>query len=198
MLFPTIALLGLALNVAAHGAITGIGGGAKGVAVNGFGVKNAAKPTNSDVEVLSSKTGCGSGTNIATSITAAEAAGLPSPAADGSLSMTWFQINAGSDGAGPGTAFIDVTGTGNSFAPLTISKNFADGGANSKNPMTVQLSTSTACTGGAGSTCLLRVQNSAGPFGSCFAVKSPAAGKKQRSLDATLSRMARKLRRNPF
>ncbi|KAL8280296.1 hypothetical protein RQP46_007213 [Phenoliferia psychrophenolica] len=111
---------------------SGTGGGAKGVAVNGFGVKSATKPTQADVSVLSSKSGCGSNVNIATSISAAEAAGLPAAASDGSLSMTWFQINAGSDGGGPGTAFIDTTGTGNSFKSLTITKNFADGGANSK------------------------------------------------------------------
>ncbi|KAL8280959.1 hypothetical protein RQP46_006638 [Phenoliferia psychrophenolica] len=126
MHFATITLLSLALNAAAHGLIVEIGGGAKGVAANGFGVANGAAPTRAEVAVLSSKTGCGSGVDIATNIAAAEKAGLPAPATDGSLAMTWFQLNAGSDGGGPGTAFVDPTGTGNSFVALTISKNFAD------------------------------------------------------------------------
>ncbi|EGG04508.1 uncharacterized protein MELLADRAFT_88803 [Melampsora larici-populina 98AG31] len=94
---------------------------------------------------------------------------------DGTVDIVWRQLNAGSDGGGPGTAFIDTTGTGNAFKPLTITKNFADGGEKSDNPMTVQLPAGTTCTGGSDkSTCLARVQNPAGPFGSCMAIKTAA------------------------
>jgi hypothetical protein len=65
------------------------------------------------------------------------------------------QINAGSDGGGPGRALLDTTGTGNDFKAISISKNFADGGANSKNAMTLVVPPGTTCAGGA---CLLRVR----------------------------------------
>lgn len=134
--------------------------------------------------------------------------------ADFALFPAWLQLNAGNgtlarllvsffsskltpstslaDGEGPGTAFINTTGTGNSFQAVDITQNFGDGGANSnvrpvfgpsprinlnllsQNAMTIKLDTTTVCTGGSGATCLLKVVNSAGPFGSCFAVASPA------------------------
>ena len=99
------------------------------------------------VEVFSSKTGCG-GANIQQGIQAAQAKGLPTAASDGSLSMIWFQLNAGTDGGGPGSAFIDPTGTGNSFKSVSITKNFADGGANSANPMTINIGSGVKCTNG--------------------------------------------------
>jgi len=48
------------------------------------------------------------------------------------------------------------------------------------NPVTLKLASGTVCTGGSNkSTCLIKLTNSAGPFGSCFAVASPAAAPTQ-------------------
>jgi hypothetical protein len=132
MLFSTTALSFLTLlgYVNAHGFVTNIKG-ANGKTANGFGVNAASiRPNNQGpTSVFRGNAPCGVGVeagtiNVATSIEAAIAAGLPTVDSTGSISMIWEQINAGNDGGGPGTAAIDVTGTGNNFKPLTITKNF--------------------------------------------------------------------------
>lgn len=179
-----LSLLSFIGMVQAHGFILGIKG-SNGKTANGFGVNIASvKPNNQGpTSVFQDRTApCGVGVeagkiNVAASIEAAIAAGLPTTDGSRSISMNWQQINAGNDGGGPGTAAIDITGTGTAFKPLTITKNFADGGANSANPMTIQLAAGTVCTGGSNrATCLIKVTNAAGPFGSCFAIASPGAG----------------------
>jgi len=190
MLFKAATLSSVALvtlgfidAVNGHGFVTQIKG-ANGKTVNGFGV-NAASITPGNqgpTSVFKGGAPCGVGVEAGTidvpsSIEAAIKAGLPTADSTGILNMIWQQVNAGNDGGGPGSAAIDITGTGNNFKPLTITKNFGDGGANSANPMTVQFDPTTVCTGGSnGATCLVKVTNPVGPFGSCFAVASPASG----------------------
>ncbi|KAF8607938.1 hypothetical protein BDV93DRAFT_434872 [Ceratobasidium sp. AG-I] len=172
-----VSVLVLAGYVHGHGFITDIKG-ANGKIGIGFGV-DAAQITAGNQGPTSvingAANGCGRGVtagqiNVATELEAAVKAGLPTVDASGSISMNWRQVNAGADGGRPGTALIDVTGTGNNFKPVTISKDFADGGADSDNPMTIAIPAGTVCTGGsAGNACLLRVTNPPG-FGSCFAI----------------------------
>lgn len=122
--------LGLIDAVNGHGFIIDIKG-ANGKTANGFGVNAASiRPGNQGpTSVFRNGAPCGVGVeagtiNIASSIEAAITAGLPTVGSTGSLSMIWQQINAGRDGGGPGSAAIDITGTGNNFEPLTITKNF--------------------------------------------------------------------------
>ena len=75
-----------------HGFITGIQG-ANGKVGNGFNVNVANLASNrANVAVFQGQTGCG-GSNIQQGIQTAEAAGLPTAASDGSLSMDWFQLS---------------------------------------------------------------------------------------------------------
>lgn len=178
------AILALSAQVNAHGFITDVQG-ANGKKGQGFGVDLAQVtpgnqgPTSSG---FSADAPCGRGgtagqINVAASIEAAITAGLPTVDANNEISMNWQQVNAGSDGGGPGNAFIDVSGTGANFVALDITKNFGDNGANSRNPMTVKLPAGTTCTGGSTkNVCLIKVTNPAGPFGSCIAVQSPGGG----------------------
>jgi len=178
------AILALSTQVNAHGFITDVEG-ANGKKGQGFGVDLAQVtpgnqgPTSSG---FSADAPCGRGgsagqINVASSIEAAITAGLPTVGANGEITMNWQQVNAGSDGGGPGNAFIDVSGTGANFVALDITKNFGDNGADSRNPMTVKLPAGTSCTGGSTkNVCLIKVTNPAGPFGSCIAVQSPGGG----------------------
>ncbi|KAG8746871.1 hypothetical protein FRC10_003393 [Ceratobasidium sp. 414] len=172
-----IAILALAGYANGHGFITDIRG-ANGKTSNGFGVGVAPfKPGDQGPTsvINGAPIGCGRGVavgqiDVAADLEAAVRAGLPTADASGSISMNWRQVNAGADGGGPGTALIDVTGTGNNFKPVTISKNFGDGGADSDNPMTIAIPAGTICSGGStANVCLLRVSNPPG-FGSCFAI----------------------------
>jgi len=177
------AFLAVSTQVNAHGFITDIVG-ANGKKVQGFGVNLAnVIPGNqgSTSTGFNNEAPCGRGVaagqiNIAGEIEKAIKSGLPTVGANGEVSMNWQQVNGGSDGGGPGNAVIDVTGTGKNFVPLQISKDFGDGGSNSRNPMTVRLPAGTKCTGGSSkNACLIRVINGPG-FGSCLAVESPSGG----------------------
>lgn len=176
-------LLALSAHVNAHGFITDVQG-ANGKKGQGFGVNlSAVTPGNQGpTSVFNGGGPCGRGVtagniNVQAEIEKAIRSGLPTVGANGEISMNWQQVNAGADGGGPGTAAIDVTGTGNNFKPLQITKDFGDGGNNSRNPMTVKLAPGTTCTGGSTkNACLIKVTNAAGPFGSCIAVQSPGGG----------------------
>ncbi|KAJ7033227.1 hypothetical protein C8F04DRAFT_1104962, partial [Mycena alexandri] len=118
--------------------ITGVTG-ANGVQAAGFGIiastpRNGGlpKPFEQDTSVIrdnaiaSGKTGvCGStaagGNNdVAAQLAAASSAGLPTAAADGTVTMTLHQVNE--DGAGPFTC--DVSGDGgNTFQAATVTTN---------------------------------------------------------------------------
>ncbi|KAJ6459500.1 hypothetical protein DFH09DRAFT_1296872 [Mycena vulgaris] len=191
------------LNAHAHGTITGVTG-ANGVQAAGFGIiastpRNGATPKPfeqdtsviRDKEIASGKTGaCGrtaaGGNNdvaaqLAECFLAASQAGLPTAAADGSVTMTLHQVNQ--DGAGPYTC--DVSGDGgNTFQAATVTTNVPGAiaglsfAAAKDFPLVAQMPAGMACTAGPnGDACIMRCRNPAlaGPFGSCVAVASGGA-----------------------
>jgi len=187
------------LNAHAHGTITGVTG-ANGVQAAGFGIiastprdGSTPNPFEQDTSVIrdnaiaSGKTGvCGStkagGNNdVATQLAAASQAGLPTAAADGSVTMTLHQVNQ--DGAGPYTC--DVSGDGgNTFQAATVTKNvpgvFGLSTAKATDfQLVAQMPAGMACTAGPnGDACIMRCKNPAlaGPFGSCVAVSNGSGG----------------------
>ncbi|KAF7337112.1 GEgh 16 [Mycena venus] len=186
------------LNVQAHGTITGVTG-ANGVQAAGFGIiattprdGSTRKPFEQDTsvirdnEIASGKTGvcgrtaAGGNNDVAAQLAAASQAGLPTAAADGSVTMTLHQVNG--DGAGPYTC--DVSGDGgNTFVAATVTQQVPGKNGRSKAKatdfaLTAQLPAGMACTAGPnGDACLLRCRNpaNAGPFGSCVAVAQDGA-----------------------
>ncbi|KAJ7692763.1 hypothetical protein B0H17DRAFT_1159601 [Mycena rosella] len=125
------------LNVQAHGTITGVTG-ANGVQAAGFGIiastprdGSTRKPFEQDTSVIRDneitsgkagvcgRTAAGGSNDVATQLAAASQAGLPTAAADGSVTMTLHQVNG--DGAGPYTC--DVSGDGgNTFQAATVTQ----------------------------------------------------------------------------
>ena len=138
--------------------------------------------------------------NIATSMAKVSKAfgGVPTIPANGTLTMGVFQVNA--DGGGPFAAEINTDATGQTWTTINVVSQppgvngvlqyvaqrseregvsnilISNGPANSS--ITVQIPSGTTCTG-AGSTCLIRlnnggqtssIANGAGPFGGCVAV----------------------------
>ncbi|EIN07970.1 hypothetical protein PUNSTDRAFT_135487 [Punctularia strigosozonata HHB-11173 SS5] len=184
-------------SVHGHGLITAVTG-ANGVTGVGFGV-DAATPRDGstpkpfeqdtsiirDVEIKTGKTGpCGrtklSGNNdVATQLEAASTAGLPSAAADGTVTMTLHQVNQ--DGAGPYTCAVSADGTGADFVAMDVTQNVPGVLSLSKAKATnftliAAMPAGTTCTGGPnGDACLVRCRNGAvaGPFGGCAAVTNP-------------------------
>ncbi|KAF8213242.1 hypothetical protein K438DRAFT_1564710 [Mycena galopus ATCC 62051] len=180
------------------GTITGVTG-ANGVQASGFGILASTPRDGStpvpfeqdtsvirNAEIASGKTGvCGStkagGNNDVTSqLAAASQAGLPTAAADGSVTMTLHQVNQ--DGAGPYTC--DVSGDGgNTFTAATVTQQvpgvFGLSTAKATNfTLVAQMPAGMACTGGPnGDACIMRCRNPAlaGPFGSCVAVSNGGA-----------------------
>ncbi|KAJ7766045.1 hypothetical protein B0H16DRAFT_1453941 [Mycena metata] len=174
------------LNVQAHGTITGVTG-ANGIIASTPRDGSTRKPFEQDTsvirdnEIASGKTGvcgrtaAGGNNDVATQLAAASQAGLPTAAADGSVTMTLHQVNG--DGAGPYTC--DVSGDGgNTFQAATVTQQVPGKNGRSKAKatdfaLTAQLPAGMACTAGPnGDACLLRCRNpaGAGPFGSCVAV----------------------------
>jgi len=186
------------LNVQAHGTITGVTG-ANGVQAAGFGIiastprtGSTPKPFEQDTsvirnnEIASGKTGvcgrtaAGGNNDVASQLAAASQAGLPTAAADGSVTMTLHQVNQ--DGAGPYTC--DVSGDGgNTFEAATVTQQVPGKFGLSKAKatdfaLTAQMPAGMACTAGPnGNACIMRCRNPAlaGPFGSCVAVAQGGA-----------------------
>ncbi|KAJ6509367.1 hypothetical protein C8R47DRAFT_1182772 [Mycena vitilis] len=174
------------LNVQAHGTITAVTG-ANGVQAAGFGIiastpRNGASPKPfeqdtsviRDKEIASGKTGvcgrtaAGGNNDVAAQLAAASSAGLPTAAADGSVTMTLHQVNQ--DGAGPFTC--DVSGDGVTFQAATVTTQvpgkFGLSFATAQDfPLTAQMPAGMACTAGPNAL--------AGPFGSCVAVAGNGA-----------------------
>lgn len=143
--------------------------------------------------------GGGTKTPKGTSETAVKAAtgmaatsGLPTTADDGTLSMTFHQVNQ--DGAGPLTADIDATSGGTdptAFKSAQVTTNVPGlgiGGLSAVTttdfPVQVQMPAGMTCqgsVGGATGVCIVRMQNSAlaGPFGGSAAFTQSAAAKKR-------------------
>ncbi|TDL20246.1 hypothetical protein BD410DRAFT_725896 [Rickenella mellea] len=186
------------LRVSAHGTITAVTG-ANGVQGAGFGIiastpRDGSSPNPfeqdtsviRDKEIASGKTGpCGStkagGNNdVASQLAAASSAGLPSAAADGTVTMTVHQVNQ--DGAGPYKCDVSADG-GNTFTAATVSQNVPGFAGLSLAKATdfqlvAQMPAGMACTGGPnGDACIMRCRNPAlaGPFGSCVAVTNAAS-----------------------
>ncbi|KAH9887448.1 hypothetical protein F4778DRAFT_756724 [Xylariomycetidae sp. FL2044] len=151
-------------------------------------------------DFLSGLTGGGEGektetaaeTNVAASAGQGATSGLPTCADDGSVTMTFRQINQ--DGAGPMEAAIDGTSGGtdpDAFKTAEVTQDVPGVGfqglslaTNTDFPLTVQMPAGMTCdasVGGADNVCVVRVRNGAGagPFGGSAAfTMSPAAQKR--------------------
>ncbi|KAL5536238.1 hypothetical protein ACEPAF_59 [Sanghuangporus sanghuang] len=189
-----VPLLAFALHVRAHGVLTAVTG-TNGVTGQGFGViastpRDGSKrnPFQQDTSIIRDReinrgdagvcgrTLAGGDNDVTTQLNAAVAAGLPSAADDGTVTMTLHQVNG--DGAGPYTCEVSTDATGANFAAMTVTTNVP--GRNSRSnakatdfALVAQMPAGATCTGGPnGDACLVRCRNSAaaGPFGGCVAV----------------------------
>jgi hypothetical protein len=121
-----------------------------------------------------------------------KASGLPTTADDGTVSMTFHQVNQ--DGAGPLTAQIDATSGGTdaaAFKDAKVTQNVPGlgiGGLSAASvmdfPVKVQMPAGMTCSGSAGganNVCVVRLQNAAlaGPFGGSAAFTQSTAAKKR-------------------
>ncbi|PAV17868.1 gEgh 16 [Pyrrhoderma noxium] len=213
-MFSKIQLVSLTLyavliaQVQAHGTITAITG-ANGVNGQGFGIiastpRNGATPVPFEqdtsiirnLEIKSGKTGvcgrtkAGGNNNVEEQLTAASQSGLPSAAADGSITMTLHQVNQ--DGAGPYSC--DVSGDGGAtFTDAEVTKNVPgflslSGATATDFPLVAKMPAGMACTAGPnGDACIVRCRNAAiaGPFGSCVAVTNSNSASNATVADVT-------------
>ncbi|EHL03535.1 hypothetical protein GLAREA_00911 [Glarea lozoyensis ATCC 20868] len=133
--------------------------------------------------------------------------GLPTASDDGTVTMTFHQVNQ--DGAGPLTAMVDATSGGTdpaAFKTAEVTQNVPGigiGGLSAAQtmdfPVAIQMPAGMTCSGsvgGAENVCVAKLQNAAlaGPFGGSVAFTQSAAGKK-RAVEYNLSkrRFARSL-----
>lgn len=137
----------------------------------------------------------------------AASAGLPTTQDDGTIAMTFHQVNQ--DGAGPLTAQIDATSGGQdpaAFKDAQVTQNVPGigiGGLSAVQttdfPVAVQMPAGMTCSGsvgGATNACVARLQNSAlaGPFGgSVVFTQSTAAKKRAIEYNLAKKRFARSL-----
>ncbi|KAI5926493.1 hypothetical protein F4810DRAFT_541040 [Camillea tinctor] len=138
------------------------------------------------------KTETAAETNVAASAGQGSTSGLPTCADDGSITMTFRQINQ--DGAGPLTAAVDGTSGGtdaSAFQDAEVTQDVPGLGfqglslaTNTDFPVTVQMPAGMTCdatVAGVDNVCVVRVRNgaAAGPFGGSAAfTMSPAAQKR--------------------
>ncbi|EJD46812.1 hypothetical protein AURDEDRAFT_113635 [Auricularia subglabra TFB-10046 SS5] len=198
-----IALVLAALLSAAHGhgVITKVAG-ANGKTGAGFGVLadtprdgSRARPFQQDTSIIRDReiargtaspcgrTKAGGVNDIASSLAAAVADGLPTADADGQVGMTLHQVNQ--DGAGPYTCEVSADGSGEDFRAMDVVKQvpgvLALSLATAQDfPLVAQMPAGTACSGGPnGDACIVRCRNGAlaGPFGGCVAVTTGDSGK---------------------
>jgi hypothetical protein len=137
--------------------------------------------------------------------------GMPTTADDGTITMTFHQVNQ--DGAGPLTAQIDATSAGTdatAFQDAQVTQNVPGigiGGLSAAQTtdfsVKVQMPAGMTCSGSAGgaqNVCVVRLQNSAlaGPFGGSAAFVQ-SAGAKKRAVEYNLRKrhMARGLLGKP-
>lgn len=124
--------------------------------------------------------------------------GLPTCADDGTITMTFHQVNQ--DGAGPLKAQIDATSGGSdpsAFQDAQVSQNVPGLGVGGLSlatttdfPIKVQMPAGMTCSGtigGASNVCIVRMSNSAlaGPFGGSAAF-TQSAGAKKRAIEYNL------------
>jgi len=126
--------------------------------------------------------------------------GMPTTADDGTVTMTFHQVNQ--DGAGPLTAMVDGTSGGTdatAFKTATVTQNVPGigiGGLSAATtmdfPVAIQMPAGMTCSGsvsGASNVCVAKLQNSAlaGPFGGSVAFTQSSAAKK-RAIEYNLSK----------
>jgi hypothetical protein len=138
------------------------------------------------------------GVKAATGLAATQ--GLPTCADDGTVKMTFHQVNQ--DGAGPLTASVDPTSGGTdpaAFQDAQVTTNVPGigiGGLSAAStmdfPLAIQMPAGMTCSGsvaGASNVCVAKVQNSAlaGPFGGSVVFTQSATAKK-RAIEYNLSK----------
>ncbi|KAF2740264.1 hypothetical protein EJ04DRAFT_239503 [Polyplosphaeria fusca] len=163
-------------------ALTGGGKGNAGGAASGGAASSAGTKTPKGTTENGVSKAAGTGAS----------SGLPTTADDGTISMTFHQVNQ--DGAGPLTAQIDATSGGTDASAFQDAKVMQDvpgigigglSGAQTMDfPVKVQMPQGMTCSGtagGASNVCIVRMQNSAlaGPFGGSAAFTQSAAAKKR-------------------
>lgn len=148
-------------------------------------------------------------TSVAASAGQGATSGLPTCADDGSVTMTFRQINQ--DGAGPIEAAVDGTSGGtqeDAFKTADVTQDVPGSGfaglslaTNTDFPLTVQMPAGMTCdatVGGASNVCVVRVRNNAiaGPFGGSAAfTQSPAARKRALNYRMKMKRQSEQNRR---
>jgi hypothetical protein len=208
---------------AADGAATGTGAstgtGATTAANNKRGLLDAltggaaAAAGGAGADAQGTKTPKGtSETGVASAAGAGAASGLPTTSDNGTITMTFHQVNQ--DGAGPLTAQIDPTSGGTdpvAFQDAQVTQNVPGigiGGLSAATttdfPVKVQMPAGVTCSGtagGASNVCIVRMQNSAlaGPFGGSAAFTQSTAAKK-RAVEYNLRKrhMARGILGKPY
>ncbi|KAI1742262.1 cell surface protein [Xylaria scruposa] len=171
----------------------GVLGNLLGGLTGGGGGDNKSKGTKSEQATENS---------VAASAGQGSSSGLPTCSDDGSITMTFRQINQ--DGAGPLKADVDGTSGGtdtDAFKTAEVTQDVPGlpiGGlslaTNTDFPVTVQMPAGMTCdatVGGVNNVCVVRVRNSAiaGPFGGSAAfTQSPAA--KKRAIEYRLKKRA--------
>ncbi|KAF1927761.1 uncharacterized protein M421DRAFT_64462 [Didymella exigua CBS 183.55] len=131
-------------------------------------------------------------TGVAAAAGQGASSGLPTTADDGTITMTFHQVNQ--DGAGPLAAAIDATSGGTdpaAFQKATVTQDVPGIGIGGLSaaavmdfPVTVQMPQGMTCqgtAGGAQNVCIVRMQNAAlaGPFGGSAAFTQSTAAKKR-------------------
>ncbi|KAL5441792.1 hypothetical protein PMIN06_009227 [Paraphaeosphaeria minitans] len=171
------------------GAAAGAGSGS----ATGAGAATAGAATTKRQNTKGTKTPKGTKENaVAASAGAGASSGLPTTADDGTITMTFHQVNQ--DGAGPLTADVDATSGGtdpSAFKSAKVTQNVPGIGiaglsaaTTTDFPVKVQMPQGMTCSGTAGgvsNVCIVRMQNSAlaGPFGGSAAFTQSAAAKKR-------------------
>ncbi|KDQ08442.1 hypothetical protein BOTBODRAFT_59302 [Botryobasidium botryosum FD-172 SS1] len=160
--FVSVLVLALGLQAHAHNAFVPM-----------LGVSGT--PARSDVQRPSAAKPCGNAALSAVSTSTAATI-----AADGTMTITSTDFNAGADGSRAIKSIsLDTTATGKSFKALPASAIVKNGDANpttvGSQTLTVQVPAGTKCTGGSGKNlCLMSITSTAG-FGNCVVGKQAAA-----------------------
>jgi hypothetical protein len=184
---------GAAISMFMGGAAGGAGAGAAAGAKRGFldaltggGAAGGAGAASAGTKSTGTEGG------VAKAAGTGATSGLPTTADDGTITMTFHQVNQ--DGAGPLTAQIDATSAGTdpaAFQDATVMQNVPGIGIGGLSaaavkdfPVKVQMPAGMTCSGTAGgatNVCIVRMQNAAlaGPFGGSAAFTQSTAAKKR-------------------
>ncbi|KAH7068169.1 hypothetical protein BKA63DRAFT_107396 [Paraphoma chrysanthemicola] len=191
--------MGAGASTASTGTTSATGAKAPKAKANARGLLDALTGGLGGGKATGGATGAGSKTpkgsaeqGVAAAAGTGASSGLPTAADDGTVTMTFHQVNQ--DGAGPLTAQIDPTSGGTdpaAFQDATVSQNVPGIGIGGLSaaavedfPVKVQMPAGMTCSGtvgGASNVCIVRMQNSAlaGPFGGSAAFTQTAAQKKR-------------------